>query len=65
MMNPAELQTARHFLGLTQAQLAVKLGGYHAMTVSRWERGTCHVPPAVRILVTSFVKAKKAALNTE
>jgi hypothetical protein len=37
-------RSLRHVLGLTQAELAYMLG-VHAMTVSKWERGTAHPVP--------------------
>ena len=37
-MTPAEIKTLREKLGLTQSQLANKIG-VNQVTVNRWERG--------------------------
>ena len=48
-MTPAEIREGAHRLGLSQAQLADRLG-LDVMTVSRWERGerACSMPEVLR-----------------
>ncbi|WP_425163852.1 helix-turn-helix domain-containing protein [Candidatus Binatus sp.] len=49
-MNAKELKRCREKLGLSQVELAKKVG-VHPMTVSRWQRGMVPVPePAARLL---------------
>ena len=44
-LTPKEIRFLRNTLGLTQAQLAAKLGN-NARSVLRWEMGECEVPGA-------------------
>ena len=49
-MTGTDVQRLRWKLGLTQAELAARLG-VHALTVSRWERGQVRVTePMARLL---------------
>ena len=60
-MEPRELRRARAGLGLTQAQLAERLG-VTKNTVARWEVGIRGIPePTARLigLIAKGVKAKK------
>lgn len=49
----ADLARHRTRLGLTQTELAARLG-VHAMTVSKWERAEHRIPAAVAKLVATF-----------
>jgi DNA-binding transcriptional regulator YiaG len=53
-MRPDELQRARAHLGLTQAQLADRLG-VTLSAVSRWEQGQRRVPELAARLLRLFV----------
>ena len=55
-MTPAELKTARARLGLSQRALGEALGGYHTVSVCRWERGHRTIPLAVAVLIERMVK---------
>jgi len=60
-VEPRELRRARAGLGLTQAQLAERLG-VTKNTVARWEVGIRGIPePTARLigLIAKGVKAKK------
>ncbi len=48
LMRPDELQAWRSRNSYSQSQLA-KVLGVDVMTVSRWERGVCEVPPFLHL----------------
>lgn len=50
-MTGAEIRAARHRLGLTQEQLAERMGLFGKQTISQWERGV-RTPqgPSLRLL---------------
>jgi DNA-binding transcriptional regulator YiaG len=51
-MTPTQLRTLRTKLGLSQAQLAARLG-VHVITLWRWEAGKVPISPlAARLLLT-------------
>lgn len=60
-MTPAEFKAARLKLGLSQAKIAVKLGGYHVQTVSAWECGRTAIPKAAAVLVARMLSDLVAA----
>lgn len=47
---PKELRFLRNTMGLTQAELADKLG-YNSQSVARWEKGECDMPGAAEKLL--------------
>jgi len=53
-MTPAELRSARKELGLTQEELARKLGSTR-MTVTRYELGTRRIPPIVDVVIKQLL----------
>lgn len=55
-MTAAEVRRIRERLGLTQAELAARIG-VHTMTVSRWERGVVNVPEPVGRLIRFVASA--------
>jgi len=59
-MNRTELKMIRRRLGLTQLDLAARLG-VHPMTVSRWERSAHRVPAMAATLIRQMLQASRAA----
>ena len=57
-MSPEEFKSGRSTIGLTQTELARRLG-VHPMTVSRWERGFVSIPSPVEKLMQLWVKARR------
>ena len=55
-MDPEEFKSGRSVIGLTQTELARRLG-VHPLTVSRWERGFVSIPNPVDKLMQLWVKA--------
>jgi DNA-binding transcriptional regulator YiaG len=55
-MDPEEFKSGRGAIGLTQTELARRLG-VHPLTVSRWERGLVSIPNPVGKLMQVWVKA--------
>ena len=59
-MDAEQFRQAREVLGMTQAQLALKVGvkpGKHMdRTVRRWERGERKIPGSVAILVEMLLR---------
>lgn len=62
MPTPAEVRAARQRLGLTQAELAARLG-VDVMTISRWERGARTPPPYLAQTLAALENAKNPALR--
>jgi transcriptional regulator with XRE-family HTH domain len=54
-MTPADLTAARKSLGLSQGQLAERLG-YKRLAVARWETGVHPVPQVVAIAVRCMME---------
>jgi len=57
-MTPADLTAARKAMGMTQEQLAAKLG-YGWQTVSAWENGRRAIPGAVALAVEHLANCRK------
>jgi DNA-binding transcriptional regulator YiaG len=57
-MSPEEFKSGRSAIGLTQTELARRLG-VHPLTVSRWERGFSLIPNPVEKLMQLWVKARR------
>jgi DNA-binding transcriptional regulator YiaG len=55
-MTPAEVKTCRNELGLTQAQLADRLG-ITRNTVARWEMGMHPVSAPIELLLKTLAAA--------
>lgn len=47
MITPADIQTIRRALNLSQADLGLRVGGVHYTTVGRWETGKTRIPRTV------------------
>lgn len=54
-MTPAQLRAARAAIGLSQAELAERLGVSHRQ-LGRWERGQWPVPPAIALAVEALLQ---------
>jgi len=60
-MRPAELKALRKNLGMSQAQLAEKLG-IDRVTVARWESGMRNIPPMLALALKALKpKRRKGA----
>jgi DNA-binding transcriptional regulator YiaG len=59
-MDPEEFKSGRNAIGLTQTELARRLG-VHPLTVSRWERGFVSIPNPVEKLMHLWAKARRGA----
>ena len=57
-MDPEQFKSGRSAIGLTQTELATRLG-VHPLTVSRWERGFSLIPNPVEKLMQLWVKARR------
>jgi transcriptional regulator with XRE-family HTH domain len=57
-MTPEQLKDIRIRLGLTQEQMS-RIMFTHAMTVSRWERGTITPPPLVMAIYAKINERHK------
>ena len=57
-MTPESFKARRLALGLTQPQLAVKLGVKNRITLYRWETGISPVPRAVELALQTM-RARK------
>ncbi|WP_447977092.1 transcriptional repressor LexA [Candidatus Nitrospira bockiana] len=55
-MKPTDLKKLRQELGLTQEELAKKLGTTR-MTITRYEGGTRRIPPIVEVVLAQLVNA--------
>jgi repressor LexA len=56
-MSPSELRSFRIRLGLTQSELAVRLG-VARMTITRYERGTRRIPGPVDVAIRQFIPSR-------
>ena len=57
-MTPSELKTIRLSLGLSQQQLAERLGYKHYTTVLRWELGKNAIPKYVILAINNLKKGE-------
>jgi DNA-binding transcriptional regulator YiaG len=57
-MTPATVRRIRRGLGLTQTELAERVG-VQRNTVTRWEMGALAVPPTARILLAMLAQQPK------
>lgn len=58
-MTHIEFRAARKALGISQAKMGERLGGYKLRTVQSWEAGEREIPPAVRVLTDLLVKLQR------
>jgi DNA-binding transcriptional regulator YiaG len=63
-VTPEELKRGRRQLGMSQTELAEKIG-VHGMTVSRWERGTIKVPAPIARLIELLMRERHASQRRE
>jgi DNA-binding XRE family transcriptional regulator len=61
-MDRAEMKQARAYLGLTQKELAVKLGA-HSISVARWETGARGISEPFATLVQRLLSENQRTRN--
>lgn len=58
-LTPEQFASTREDLGLTQAEMGMRLGGYSWRTVASWESGDRGIPPAVESLLTALEQKER------
>lgn len=59
-MTGTQFKRCRQEIGMTQAQMGTRLGGYKARTVQSWERGERGIPAGVQELIETIADKQEA-----